>query len=463
MPVMRRASPLIALILALVGAAPAGAASFSSGVAAGDITSSSALLWTRAPRRGTVRVIVIDRDARVPTGKFRAVRARGSGRVVRVTIRGLAAGHHHVFRFIQGSAVSGEGQFRTAPRTSSNRRVQFVVHGGATSDARPRVNSDGDLRATDFRVDLGTPGSSTTASEQRRVNATRALRGATGGYYVWNGDGGPKGRSAFLQRNPAVAGKLGVFRHVRWGRNLDLFLLDERSFRSPDARAACPGLGGPDEAPTMPDVNRGTSGIPALGNPVAAGCRATIASPARHFLGETQYAALLKALKASRTRFHVIVSAAPLGQYYVDPYDRAEGYASERLRLLDALRDPANGLRNVVVLSGAAGGTLTSELRLQTLEPGGAIGTGVREFATGRSRTGLLGGRTSAGAWRLILHGALPTGIGVGCTALSTTSYARVTASTKALTVTLRDGHRKPVRDDVTHQPCATTTIPFTP
>src|SRR5262249_30878659 len=113
-----------------------------------------------------------------------------------------------------------------------------------------------------------------------------------------------------------------------------------------------------------------------------------------------------------------------------------------------ALRDPANGLRNVVVLSGAAGGTLASELRLQTLEPGGAIGTGVREFATGRSHTGLLGARSSAGAWRLMLHGALPTGIGVGCTALTTTSYARVTASKKALTVTLRDARRKPVLHD---------------
>ena len=145
MPVMRRASPLIALVLALVGAAPAGAASFSSGVAAGDITSTSAVLWTRAPRKGTVRVVVIDRDARIPTGKFRQVRARGSGRVVRLTIRGLAPGTTTCSGSSRASQVSGEGQFETAPRSSSNRRVQFVVHGGATTDARPRTNSDGDL------------------------------------------------------------------------------------------------------------------------------------------------------------------------------------------------------------------------------------------------------------------------------------------------------------------------------
>jgi hypothetical protein len=460
---MRRLLPPIALLLLLAGAAPAGAAGFSSGVAAGDVTDTSAVLWTRAPRAGTVRLIVIDRDARIPTGKFRRLRARGSGRVVKVTIRGLAPGHRHVFRFIEGSRVSGEGQFKTAPRASSTRRIAFVVQGGATTDARPRTNRDGDLPSTDFRIDLGATGPATSSSEQRRVNATRSLRAATGGYYVWNGDGAGGGRTAFLLRNPAVAGKLGLFRRVRWGRNLDVFLLDERSFRSPDARAACPGLGGTDDAPTMPDVNRGTSGIPSLANPVAAGCRATIASPTRHLLGEAQYAALLKALKASPTRFHVIVSPVPLGQYYLDPYDRAEGYASERLRLLDALRDPANRLRNTVVLSGAAGGTLTSELRLQTLEAGGAIGTGLKEFATGTSRDGLLGGLPSAATWKLILHGALPTGIGVGCTALATTSYLRVTASPRVLTVTLRDGRRKPVVDDVTGQPCGTTTIPFIP
>lgn len=462
MSVMRRTSPLIALVLALAGAAPAAAAGFGSGVAAGEITSTSALLWTRAPRGGLVRVVVIDRDARIPTGKFRQVRARGRGRVVRVTIRGLRPGHHQVFRFIQGSQVSSEGQFETAPRTSSNRRVQFVVHGGATTDARPRTNDDGDLPGSDFRIDLGATGAATTGSEQRRVAATRALRGATGGYYLWNGDGAGRGRSAFLQRNPAATGKLGLFRHVRWGRNVDLFLLDERSFRSAGAQAACPGLGGSDQAPTMPDINRLTSLIPSLANPVAAACRATIASPGRHLLGEAQYAALLRALKASRTRFHVIVSPVPLGQYYVDPYDRAEGFASDRLRLLDALREPANGLRNVVVLSGAAGGTLVSEVRLHTLDSP-AVGTGVREFATGRSRDGLLATQPSAATWRLILHRPLPNGVGVDCTALGTTSFLHVTVTTKALTVTLRDGHRKPVLDDVTRQPCGTVVIPFTP
>src|SRR4051794_16686606 len=460
---MRRSSPLIALALTLATVAPASAAGFTSGLAAGDVTDTSAVLWTRAPRSGSVRVIVIDRDARVPTGRFRRVRARGGSHVVKLTIRGLAPGHHHVFRFIQGSRVSGEGQFETAPRAGSARRIQFIVQGGATTDARPRVNGDGNLSGADFRVDLGTPGAATTASEQRRVNATRSLRAATGGYYLWNGDGAGGGRNAFVARNPVVTGMLGLYRRMRWGRNVDLFLLDARSFRSPDARAACPALGGADQAPTMPDANRLSSGISALSNPVAAGCRDAIASPARTLLGQAQLTALVQALKSSPTRFHVIVSPVPLGQYYVDPYDRAEGYAAERLQLLDALRDPANGIKNVVVVAGAAGGVLSSEVRLETLEAGGAIGTRIREFATGRGRNGLLGALPDAAAWRQILHGAPRNGVGAACLALATTSYLRVTATPTSLSVTQRDPKRRPVLDDVTGKQCGSVTVPFTP
>lgn len=453
---------LLALPLALLLAAPAGAASFSSGVAAGDVTDTSVVVWTRAPGRGIVRVIVIDRDARVPTGRFKKVSARGAGHVVKFTIRGLAPGHHHVFRFVQGGKVSGEGKFETAPRPTSDRQVKFVVHGGATSDARP-ANSAAGLAGADFRIDLGATGIATTTTEQRRVNVTKPLRAATSGYYLWNGDGAGAGRDAFLLRSPAVGNRLGLFRKARWGRNLELFMLDARSFRSGTVQAACPTPAGADRAPTMPDVARGMSGIPSLANPVAAGCRDAIDDPDRRLLGTAQYDAVLAALKQSTSRFKVLVSPVPLGQYYVDPYDRAEGFGSERRRLVDALRDPANGLHNVVVLAGAAGGTMAGELRLQTLEDGGAIGSGVREIATGSGRGGLLAARPDAARWRLILHGALPTGAGLGCTVLSTTAYLRVVVTKAALTVTLRDGRRKPVLNEGSGAPCAAVAVPFTP
>ena len=409
-----------------------------------------------------MRVIVIDRDARVPTGRFKKVNARGPGHVVKFTVKGLAPGHHHVFRFIQAGHVSGEGKFETAPRPTSDRQVRFVVHGGATTDARP-ATSNGSLPGADFRIDLGATGAATATTEQRRVNVTKALRSAGGGYYLWNGNGAGAGRDAFLCRNP---GRDRQDRPVP-ARPLGpaTSTCSARCALVPVGRRprGLPGTGGPDRAPTMPDVSRGTSGIPSLANPVAAGCRDAIDAPDRRMLGTAQYDALLDALKKSPTRFKVIVSPVPLGQYYVDPYDRAEGFGSERRRLIDALRDPANGLKNVVVLAGAAGGTLAGELRLQTLEDGGAIGTGIREIATGTGATGLLAARPDADRWKLILHGALPTGVGLSCTSLSTTAYLRVTVTKKTLAVTLRDAQRKPLTDDASGQPCVAVNVPFTP
>jgi phosphodiesterase/alkaline phosphatase D-like protein len=46
---MRRAVLGVMIVVALI---PAGAAGFDLGVAAGEVTSSSAMLWTRAPRAG---------------------------------------------------------------------------------------------------------------------------------------------------------------------------------------------------------------------------------------------------------------------------------------------------------------------------------------------------------------------------------------------------------------------------
>ena len=221
-----------------------------------------------------------------------------------------------------------------------------------------------------------------------------------------------------------MTGRLGLFRHTRWGRNLDLFLLDARSFRSADVTRRLPGLGGADQAPTMPDVNRGTSGIPSLANPVAAGCRDAIDSPTRHCLGEAQYAALVQGAEVVAARGSTCSSRRCRSASTTSTRTTApRASRSERLRLLDALRDPANGLKNVVVLSGAAGGTLSSELRLQTLEAGRRDRH--RHPRVRHRHQPERPARRAARpppAWRLILHGALPTGVGVGCTALTTTS-----------------------------------------
>ena len=115
--------------------------------------------------------------------------------------------------------------------------------------------------------------------------------------------------------------------HVPLGKHLELFFLDERSFRSGKVRAAC----GSDLAPTAPQPVRDAFAalVPSLANPVPQSCLNAIADPGRTVLGGRQYAAFTRAIRASTATWKVIVNEVPIQQYYALPYDRWEGYASE--------------------------------------------------------------------------------------------------------------------------------------
>ena len=62
------------------------------------------------------------------------------------------------------------------------------------------------------------------------------------------------GRKAFTDYSPVRTGADGLYRTFRWGKHLELFFLDERSFRSAKASAGglCNVAGAPDLAPTAP-------------------------------------------------------------------------------------------------------------------------------------------------------------------------------------------------------------------
>ena len=128
----------------------------------------------------------------------------------------------------------------------------------------------------------------------------------------------------------------GLYRTFRWGKNLELFFLDERSFRSAKAAQVCGG----DLAPTAPQAVRDAFSTlaPGLKNPVSPACLAAINDPSRTMLGARQYAAFTKAIKASTATWKVIVNEVPIQQFYALPYDRWEGYAAERERLLRFLQ-----------------------------------------------------------------------------------------------------------------------------
>ena len=167
---------------------------------------------------------------------------------------------------------------------------------------------------------------------------------------------------AFLDYTPvSYSRRTGDYRSFRWGRNLELLILDGRSFRSSKVTAACNG----DIAPTAPPAVRQAFAplSPALAKPVPQTCLDAIASPERTLLGAAQLAAFTRAIGSSTATFKVVVNPEPLMQLYALPYDRWEGYAAERARVLDVLRK----VKNVVVLTTDTHAHLIGEIRTEHL------------------------------------------------------------------------------------------------
>jgi alkaline phosphatase D len=491
---VRRAAVLAALVVFAVAALEAdGAASrFRFGVAAGETTSSSALLWTRAPRPGAVRLQLSSSRTLRPLTRLLAARALAANDLtVTVPVSRLTPQTRYWYRFVQGGALSPVGAFKTAPPGTADVKVRFALSGDA--DATPKKGGQpgfnhfevyGRMAAerNDFNVNLGDtiysdselPGSKparTVAEKWEKyrlglaLHALRRLRAATGLYSQWddhefvNDFSQPEngaalyaaGMEAFRDYSPVpYSADLGLYRSVRWGKNLELFFLDERSFRSAKAGAVCKD----DLAPTAPQSVRNAFATiaPTLARPVAAECLAAIDDPARTMLGPRQYAAFTQAIQASTATFKVVVNEVPIQQYYALPYDRWEGYAAERERLLRFLQ--AN-VKNVVFLTTDAHANLVNEIRYQTL--GGAVeGSGMWEAVTGPVATNTFAkeidgflGSPGAGAFigSLFFKPPPPAGLGMPCAALNVYSYAEVTVTSKTLTVTPRNAQGKPVQE----------------
>ena len=254
------------------------------------------------------------------------------------------------------------------------------------------------------------------------------------------------GIRAFTDYAPVTyTAKNGLYRTFRWGKNLELFFLDERSFRSAKASAGgtCDVAGSPDLAPTAPAAVRAAFAalIPSLGQPAPKACLDAIDSPSRTFLGARQHEAFVQAIKASTATWKVVVNETPIQQFYQLPYDRWEGYAAERTQLLRDL----SGVRNVVFLTTDTHANLIGEIRLQTFEPPGPVGTGIWEVVTGPVATnsyakeidGVIG-KPGTGDFvtSLFLKPPPPRGIGMLCAATDVFSYSEVRVTATTLTVT---------------------------
>jgi phosphodiesterase/alkaline phosphatase D-like protein len=256
--------------------------------------------------------------------------------------------------------------------------------------------------------------------------------------------------------------RTGIYRSFRWGANLEIFLPDLRSFRSAGAGAAgrCtnPTTGRPDIAPTLPaEFRRRLSKYRGdLAAPVRKACTDVIANPRRTMMGSPQFSRFARDIRGSRATFKVILSSVPVQQLYGFPLDRWEGYEPARQRLLRFLQ---RNVRDVVFLSTDAHGAFVNEVMLSTLEPGGAVASGMSEAVVGPAASltyqGALGSAFAAlGFTTELFKPPRPAGLGMSCAQPSVYSYADTLVTSDTLSIALKDDRGQPVVDLATGAPC---------
>jgi phosphodiesterase/alkaline phosphatase D-like protein len=268
--------------------------------------------------------------------------------------------------------------------------------------------------------------------------------------------------AAFRDYMPVTySGASGIYRSYRWGKNLEVFFLDERSFRSAKASAnhQCDdSRGNPDLGPTAPQSARNTFAViyPPLSQPPKPGCVSAIKDPSRTMLGASQYARFTAALRRSTATFKVIMNEVPIQQFYARPYDRWEGYEAERRKLMDFIS--SSQIKNVVFLTTDVHASYVNNIKFSTLgEDGPPVDTGILDVTTGPVATknghqeiaDALGSESSASLYRsVVLKGNPPSGVAMKCAADTVFSYGQVTVTGNALTVQLKDINGQPVKED---------------
>ncbi len=473
------------LVVALTGALLAASCSgererpiagFSLGVASGDVTSTSALLWARADVAGPVRAVI----ATDPT--FDRVTARIQGEAtpardltVQVTVSGLQPATRYYFRFEGSDGVSETGTFRTAPPDDANEPLVFVFSGdsdGTHVDGTPAHNQFEVLdRARQegahfflyfgdtIYADAGTPATTLDEyrakyRENRSYRTLRDILAAMPVFVTWDDhevvndfDGQTvdrermlAGRQAFGEYFPLTVPDDGtrLYRSFRWGSTAEFFVLDGRQYRSGDAAARCSG----DVIPTLGAPGTEGGGLRAIAGLLERtdpSCLEAIADPSRTMLGAEQLAWLQNGLRESDATWKFVVNSTPIMELFVEPYDRWEGYAAERRQLLDFIL--RHDIRNVVFLTTDWHATIFGEVRLDSFSDPRAAGY---EFVVGpigttplqRDVEQAVGEAGVAGIVAVIAGLARPD-----CYDLDSYSYAvaRLDPVRRTLTVTAKD------------------------
>jgi alkaline phosphatase D len=357
-------------LLAACGGGGGPRLTFTHGVASGDVTPDAVVLWTRVDQEGDVRAQV-SRDESfsdlVVEGEQRS--SADNDFVVKLGIEGLEPATRYYYRFLPPSGEpSPVGTFQTAPSPETVTDVTFAYDGDSEAAFKPfnlltKVREDnpaffiylGDTIYADY-TNTGLPAATTLDDYRQRYKVNwedeplRNLLASTSTYAIWD-DHEVKdnfagqdvdqaqmaaGRQAFLEylpirQDPSDPNRL--YRSFKWGKDVELFILDERQYRS--AEAICT------------DEKGNTISIPSFEGDAA--CKEGLADPSRTFLGQEQKEWLKQALLSSDAKFKFIVNEVAISELILLPYDRWEGYAAERRELLDFLED--NDIKNVIFLT----------------------------------------------------------------------------------------------------------------
>jgi 3-phytase/alkaline phosphatase D len=417
---------LAAAVLAALLTQPLRAAELPHGVAAGDVTAVSAVLWARgdvagrlsfelSPRtdlRGARRILRSVADPEVPAKAF---------------VAGLRPGTTYHYRATDAEGNSSRGRFRTAPAACDGGSLRFGVSGDWRGELGPYPSIRNiPARDLDFFVKHGDtiyaenyslPGTPTAQtlpeyrakhqevlSERFGLNAWKDARASAAilatiddhevindfaggaapisdprvdnsGDFINETERYRTGLRAFEEYmpiraerygdtgDPRTARKIKLYRSRYYGSVVMVAVLDARSFRD----AALP-----------PVAN--------LADPAQVGAfPAASFDPTRTMLGTRQFedlkADLLRAKRLGVTWKFVMVPEPVQNLGVLAASDRYEGYAAERSALLAFIED--NDIDNVVFVAADIHGTLTNNLSFQPAAFGPQLASRSWEVSTG--------------------------------------------------------------------------------
>jgi len=345
---------------------------FGQGVMSGDPTFDAITLLTHLgdlERAASVRLeIAGDRQFRKVIKQQLLPTNAGLGHIAKARVRGLEPGRRYYYRFDTKDGHSPVGRFATAPAPGSKETVRFAMvscqeftfgyynaHALLAREDVDFVLQLGDYIYADvaFPAPLGVrkdPNQVATSLKQFRdkyalYRSDRNLQAVQAAFpliNLWddhevqnNYAGGDRaggevtspftaarkanGYKAFFEQQPTYShgGKSRVYHRAAFGRHVDLFVLDERQYRS---RQPC-----------------GMTNLPA-------GCAAAN-DPGLRFLGAQQQAFVQGGLKASKATWKVIANEVQImrrleadGSSGVDDRDAWGGYLVEREALLRTAR-----------------------------------------------------------------------------------------------------------------------------